>query len=123
MIDWNEKYRPKLMKDIVGNKKAISDLKIWAESWNNNNPINKAVILVGKPGIVKTSAALALANEFNWSFIELNTSDVRNADKIKNIVTMGAVNETFNDNGLRGTANELSYPDSGSSLIRKDFNI
>ena len=85
MIDWTEKYRPKLLNDIIGNTKAISELKLWAESWTKEIPKNKAIILVGKPGIGKTSAAIALAHNYQWSFIELNTSDTRNAIKIKNI--------------------------------------
>ena len=100
MLDWNEKYRPKYLKDIIGNKKAISELKLWAESWYNEIPKQKAIIIIGKPGIGKTSAAIALANDFNWSFIELNTSDARNAIKIKNIATIGAKNETFTDDGV-----------------------
>jgi len=99
MIDWNEKYRPKFLMDIIGNKKAISELKLWAESWDKVNPKNKAIILVGKPGIGKTSAAIALANDYKWSFIELNTSDARNAIKIKKIATVGAKNETFKEDG------------------------
>ena len=99
MEDWTEKYRPKTLDDIVGNKKAINDLKIWAKDWENNIPKKKAVILSGNPGIGKTTAAHALANDFNWASIELNTSDSRNAAKIKKVATNGSINETFDDAG------------------------
>jgi len=99
MGDWTEIYRPKTMDDIVGNEKAVIKLRRWASSWNDKTPNKRAVILSGKPGIGKTSCAIALANDFNWTTIELNTSDARNAAKIKSIATNGAINETFSDNG------------------------
>lgn len=99
MVDWTEKYRPKKLDEIVGNNRAIIELKKWADSWKKQTPKTKAVILSGKAGTGKTSSALALANEYNWTPIELNTSDARNAEKIKKVATSGAINETFSDNG------------------------
>ncbi len=99
MEDWTEKYRPKSLKEIVGNEKAVNELIKWANSWLNNKPHSKAVILSGKPGIGKTSSAIVLAKDFGWTPIELNTSDARNAQKIKNIATTGAINETFSNDG------------------------
>jgi len=99
MGDWTEDYRPKSLDEIVGNERAIIELTKWASSWNNGIPKKRAVILSGKPGTGKTSSALALANDFGWIPIELNTSDARNAITIKNVATLGAINETFSDDG------------------------
>ena len=33
MEDWTEKYRPKNLDDIVGNERAIIELRKWANSW------------------------------------------------------------------------------------------
>jgi len=92
MDDWTEKYRPKSLGDIVGNKSAILEIIKWADKWNKEIPKKRAIILAGNPGIGKTSCALALAKDYGWSVIELNTSDVRNATKIKNVATAGALN-------------------------------
>lgn len=99
MLDWTEQYRPKNLSGIVGNKKTVRSLYQWAESWLTNKPIKKAVILSGTPGTGKTSCAYALAYQFKWSPLELNTSDARNASRIKSVATAGATHQTFNDDG------------------------
>jgi len=95
---WVEKYRPKSLRDIVGNYQAIAELKNWAMTWSSGKK-EKPLILVGKPGCGKSSAARALANDMGWGVIELNASDVRNEASIKRIAMVGAVNETFSDTG------------------------
>src|SRR5207244_321593 len=59
----------------------------------------RAVILQGDPGIGKTSAALALANEMGWSAIEMNASDSRKSEAIRKVATRGAVLQTFTETG------------------------
>ena len=115
MGDWTEKYRPKSLDAVVGNERAIIELRKWANSWGSGTPKKRAVILSGKPGNGKTSSALALANDFGWTAIELNTSDARNAEKIKNVATFGAMNETFSDNGAF-----ISSREGGRKLIILD---
>ena len=99
MIDWTEKYRPKTLHLIVGNHNQIRKLQSWATSWKQGRPVKKAVVLSGKPGIGKTSAAYALAHDFQWLPIELNASDARSAATINAVATAGATHQTFSDNG------------------------
>jgi replication factor C large subunit len=97
--DWTEKYRPKSLNDIVGNETAIRSIRRWAESWKKGTPRLKAIVLRGEPGIGKTSAALALANDMGWDFIEMNASDHRNAASIKKIAGAGSRTQTFTLDG------------------------
>jgi replication factor C large subunit len=100
MEDWTEKYRPKTLRDIIGNDSAISTLRGWAEQWIQGEiPEKRAIILSGKPGTGKTSSALALAHDLGWTVLELNASDARNETSIKKVAMAGAINETFDDTG------------------------
>lgn len=99
MIDWAEKYRPKSLGEVAGNSQAINQLRRWAGSWDHKTPSKRGVVLAGDPGIGKTSAALALANDFGWIVVEMNASDKRNAQAVRDIALRGAVGETFADDG------------------------
>jgi replication factor C large subunit len=115
MIDWAEKYRPQTLEDIAGNSKAIGQMRRWAEDWSHKVPAKKALVLAGDPGIGKTSAALALANDFGWTVVEMNASDKRNAKAVRDIALRGAVGETFGADG-----SYLSIKDGGRKLIILD---
>jgi replication factor C large subunit len=106
MAEWTEKYRPRRLDDIIGNGKAKAELKKWAESWLVGIPNKRAIVLMGDPGIGKTTAALALANDMGWQVLEMNASDSRNADAIRSIATLGALGETFTDTGEFVTTKE-----------------
>jgi replication factor C large subunit len=99
MLDWAEKYRPTSLKVVAGNPSAVGQLQSWAVSWEEGRPKKRAVILVGHPGVGKTSAAHALARDFAWGVIEMNASDTRNAQAVRRIATRGALYETFTDEG------------------------
>lgn len=92
---WTEKYRPSSLKEVLGNHKAIEELRQWAESWERGSPIIGAAILYGPAGTGKTSAALALAKEFDWDYIEMNASDARTAGMIQKIAGPASQSSTF----------------------------
>jgi len=124
MEDWTEKYRPKSLRDILGNERALSTLRAWAEQWNQGKiPEKRAAILSGKPGIGKTSTALALASDLGWTILELNASDARNEASIKRVATAGAVNETFDTTGgftpRREGGRKLIILDEADNLYEK----
>ena len=116
MLDWTEKYRPKGFDGIVGNSEAVNKLNNWAKTWVDGIPKkNKAVVLIGEPGIGKTTCAHALAHEYGWQVLELNASDARNAQAIESIAGLGARWETFTDEG-----EFKSTQDGGRKLIILD---
>jgi len=94
---WAEKYRPKSLREVAGNTKAVQRLITWGEMWHSGKPERRALILSGGPGCGKTSAALALAQDMMWDVIELNASDFRDAGSIERIVGRASVNRGFVD--------------------------
>lgn len=92
---WTEKYRPGSLDEVLGNGKAISELREWAEAWEQDRPITRAAILYGPAGTGKTSAALALAREMDWEEVEMNASDVRTAGMIDKIAGPASRTSTF----------------------------
>jgi replication factor C large subunit len=84
-MNWVEKYRPKTMLEVVGNNKIKEELKNWIEEILHNES-SKPVLLVGPPGCGKTTLTNALANDYGFELIELNASDKRNKDIIRQIV-------------------------------------
>jgi len=81
-LDWAEKYRPQSLRELAGHGSLVRELLEWARSWKPGSP---ALILHGKPGVGKTTAALALARDMGWDVIELNASDQRTAEVIERV--------------------------------------
>lgn len=108
MADWTEKHRPTTLAEVRGNNKARDALREWAQSWDEHG---EAVIVHGSPGVGKTSAAHALANDMDWSTIELNASDQRTADAIERVAGGAAMNQS-----LSGTGRQLVILDEADNI-------
>ncbi|GAM85854.1 hypothetical protein ANO11243_038620 [Dothideomycetidae sp. 11243] len=83
-LPWVEKYRPVFLDDIVGNTETIERLKIIAKDGNMPH-----VIISGMPGIGKTTSILCLARQllgdaYKEAVLELNASDERGIDVVRN---------------------------------------
>ena len=57
-MPWVEKYRPVLLRDVVGNEDTVARLQIIAEEGNMPN-----IIIAGQPGTGKTTSILCLAHQ------------------------------------------------------------
>jgi DNA polymerase III delta prime subunit len=100
-LSLGERYRPRSLKDIIGQSEAIQKLRLFAESWRGGTrpPRIRAALLEGVPGTGKTSAAWALAQDMGWGVIELNASDARNKTALEQVAGRAAITNTFTDDG------------------------
>lgn len=87
-MDWTEQYRPETLDAVRGNDYAISQLRDWAASWGDEH--TNAIILYGPPGIGKTTAAHAVANDAGWDSIEMNASEHRTEDIVNKVAGSAA---------------------------------
>ncbi len=78
MISLTEKYRPKTEAEFIGNKEILKELE---ELILSSHP----TILVGKPGIGKTSAVFLMACKHGFRVSEMNASDERRKNELKTL--------------------------------------
>jgi len=81
---WIEKYRPSRLADIVGQDEIVERLSSYVKSGNLPH-----LLFTGSAGVGKTTAAVTLAREFftdSWqiNFREMNASDERGIDVVRN---------------------------------------
>ncbi len=82
-MTWTEKYRPKKLEEIRGQDEAVLKIKEFLKNFGKKK---NALLLYGPPGTGKTSLAHATANEMNSEIFELNASDLRNKEKLREIL-------------------------------------
>ena len=83
---WVEKYRPRHLRDMVGQAAVVPLLEAYAAKKTMPH-----LMFAGPPGTGKTTAALALAHdlygeEWKQNFLELNASDERGIDTVRTTI-------------------------------------
>lgn len=81
---WTEKYRPRTLGEVIGQGQIVRRLSSYVKAGNLPH-----LLFSGPPGVGKTACAVSLAKDMfgdTWqnNFTELNASDERGIDVVRN---------------------------------------
>ncbi|KAE8629389.1 hypothetical protein XENTR_v10000472 [Xenopus tropicalis] len=117
---WVDKYKPTSIKQIIGQQgeqSCANKLMKWLNRWHQNHSSDekkpaaklnkfggkddgssfKAALLSGPPGVGKTTTAVLVCEELGYSYVELNASDTRSKNSMKEVVA-----ESLNNTSIKG---------------------
>lgn len=108
---WIEKYRPRSLKDVVGQKDIVDRLQSYVTAKNLPH-----LMFAGPAGTGKTTSAIALARELyadSWkgNFNELNASDERGIDVVR-----GKIKEFARTAPIGGADFKIIFLDEADAL-------
>lgn len=111
ILPWTEKYRPRRLAEVVGQKDVVGSLSAFVKSRNMPN-----MLFSGPPGVGKTTSCLALAHELfgedlAGNFLELNASDDRGIDIVR-----GRIKDFARSVSLGSAPFKLIFLDEGDAL-------
>ncbi|KAF8582774.1 P-loop containing nucleoside triphosphate hydrolase protein [Ramaria rubella] len=100
-LPWVEKYRPVTLDDVVSHQQITSTIEKFIEK--NRLP---HLLFYGPPGTGKTSTILAVArriygNDFRKQILELNASDDRGIDVVREQIKQFAETRTLFSKGFK----------------------
>jgi replication factor C large subunit len=88
--NWVEKYRPKKFEEVKGQDLAVQKIKQFLDNFKKTSTFpkkpKKSLILYGPPGTGKTTLAHVAAREANSELFELNASDLRDRERLREIL-------------------------------------
>jgi len=84
-------FKPETLDEYYGNKKAVKKIVDYVENYTPDQ--SKILLLVGKPGMGKTSLVYAVAGTYGMKVIEINSSDSRNKADFEEIIQTAVLND------------------------------
>ena len=78
-------YAPKTSAQVFGQQLAVAQLRDFITQYKKQQ--HKSALLLGPIGCGKTSSVYALAKELGYDVVELNSSDLRNAENITHFLS------------------------------------
>ncbi|XP_030349249.1 replication factor C subunit 1 [Strigops habroptila] len=132
---WVDKYKPVSLKAVIGQQgeqSCANKLLRWLRNWHKNTAEDeqaknsktggkddgtgfKAALLSGPPGVGKTTTASLVCKELGYSYVELNASDTRSKNSLKEVVA-----ESLNNTSIKDFYSGTSSSVSGKHVLIMD---
>uniref|UniRef100_A0A8C6VSH1 Replication factor C subunit 1 n=1 Tax=Naja naja TaxID=35670 RepID=A0A8C6VSH1_NAJNA len=132
---WVDKYKPTSLRTIIGQQgeqSCANKLLRWLKNWQKNSledkqvksskfrskddgTSSKAALLSGPPGVGKTTTASLVCQELGLSYVELNASDTRSKNSLKEVVA-----ESLNNTSIKGFCLGASRSVSAKHVLLMD---
>jgi replication factor C small subunit len=111
---WTEKYRPNDFDEVLGQDKIVKRVRAFVKQGNMPH-----LLFAGPAGVGKTSLALVTAKQlfkdsWNENFLELNASDERGIDVVRE-----KVKEFARSRSLRNIPFKIIYLDEADALTKE----
>ncbi|XP_027982404.1 replication factor C subunit 1 isoform X2 [Eumetopias jubatus] len=128
---WVDKYKPTSLKTIIGqqgDQSCANKLLRWLQNWHKSPSEDKkhakfgkfagkddgssfkAALLSGPPGVGKTTTASLVCQELGYSYVELNASDTRSKNSLKEVVA-----ESLNNTSITGFYSTSQHGSGGAA--------
>lgn len=90
-LSFADKYAPKSLQDVIGHKESIAQLTAWLRVWETaaRSSGQKGALIVGPPGIGKTTTVHLVAKEAGYDITEYNASDTRSVSMLRGVFGLG----------------------------------
>lgn len=116
---WAEKWRPKSFFDLIGNEAINRRILKWIKEWSRvvfeknfkpittddataskfkdpfGRPSKKILLIHGPPGLGKTTVAHVLAKQAGYEIMEVNASDERSGQRVRDKINNSLNSQTF----------------------------
>lgn len=79
---FSEKYAPSALKDVVGAKQQINDIRKWLSSWKKGS----SLIIFGPTGVGKSLVVKLVSKELGYELIESHASDDRKQKNFSDLI-------------------------------------
>lgn len=70
---WTVKHAPKTLEEFVGNRQAKTEFLEWLSNWS---PSKKWALLIGPPGVGKTTLVYLAAKQLGMDVVEVNRENI-----------------------------------------------
>ncbi|CAB9497802.1 cycle checkpoint protein RAD17 [Seminavis robusta] len=118
---WTEKYTPTCRKELCVAPKKIQEVSDWLDDNDNKNPF-RLLILVGRPGIGKSTLIRVLAQEANVELLEWSETYSSWSNHVESLSPLQSFGKFLQQSGAGFSSLDLQFTSTTSANSRTTAN-